>query len=99
MLRMIQIRGGGAIGYGLLLSWQGTWPCARIQIYPDKVTLSVWPFKSTIKIKDIDYLTTFFWSGIRINHHGPNVPYLVFLPLNMNEVVNAFRKRGIKIKN
>ena len=97
---MIQIRGGGAIGYGLLLSWQGSWPCARLQIYNKKVILSVWPFKSSIKIKDIDSITTIFWrGGIRINHHGPNMPYLVFLPLNMDQVVNAFRKRDIKLKN
>ena len=99
-MRLIyQQKGGGAIGYSLLFSWQGSWPCAKLQIYSDRVILSVWPFKSTIKIKDINSITSFFWGGIRINHHGPNASYLVFYPFNKAEAADAFRKIGLKLKD
>ena len=91
-------RGGGHIGYCWPLCWQGSWPIARLQIYADKAILSVWPFKSVIKIKDIDYITNQFWRGIRINHHGHNARYLVFFLLNTDEAVNAFKKVGVKLK-
>ena len=99
MRPIYQQKGGGAIGYSLFISWQGSWPCAKLQMYTNKVILSVWPFKSVIRIKDIDSITTYFWGGIRINHHGPNASYLVFYPLNKVEAVNAFRKRGITLQD
>ena len=96
MKLIYQQRGGGAIGYHLLLSWQGSWPIGKLEIYTDQVILLVWPFKSVLKIKDIDSIKKIWWDGLRINHHGPNVPYLVFFPFTP-EVVAAFRKIGVKL--
>ena len=98
-LPIYQQKGGGQIGYCWPLLWEGTRPFARLQIYTDRVILSIWPFKSSIKIKDIDSITKTFWHRIRINHHGPNAPYLVFFPSNIDEVVDTFRKIGVKIKD
>ena len=98
MKLIYQKKGGVAIGYNLLLSWQGTWPIGKIEMYTDQVIFSVWPFKSTLKIKNIDSITKLWWGGIKTNHHGPNVPYLVFYPFDP-EVIAAFRKIGIKLRD
>ena len=98
MKSLYQKKGGGEIGYCWFFSWQASWPFSKLQIYTDKVVLSVWPFTSILKLKDIDSISKKFGVRIKMNHHGPNMHHLVFSSFDSDEVVDAFKKIKVKLK-
>ena len=93
---LFETRGGGRIGFNWPLFWYGTWPFSKLQIFSDRITLSVFPFKKTINLNEIDFVgKTAFW-GIKIEHHGSGCNYLFFYSFKQKEILSVLKNLGIK---
>ncbi len=75
-------RGAGYLGLFYPLCWNGSWPLAKIKIFDNEITISVWPFKKTIQKTNIDSFSKItsiiFGPGIQIKHKAGGAPYVVF---------------------
>lgn len=86
-------------GGGTNLFWRVTWPFAKLTITKQKVVCSIWPFKYTIPLKNVTSIETvnhFTVNRIKINHTVSGVPTIEFSPVNKTDLIEAFKKVGIK---
>jgi hypothetical protein len=82
---MVSQRGGACIGYGYILSWNGTWPFARLDATESGITLKFFPRKQYHFDKDSvsairEYKNPFLFArGVQILHTKNDYPpFIVF---------------------
>jgi len=90
------------IGKTAMLSFNATWPLAKVTFYDDHVTLQILFKKVNLKFNEIDNIEKYshpvdvgLGKGIKINHNTSVPAFLAFWPNNTDKIINLFEQKNI----
>ena len=104
MEKIYEQRGGVWIGHSFGESFKASWPFGKLEIYTDKIILSVLGKKEEILLQDISiikkrlYVPMFVW-GIQIKRkNSEGRSFLFFWSFTVGNIIKTVQKLGISIE-
>jgi hypothetical protein len=104
MAATYRLRGGAAVGAGMLLAHNVSWPFAVLELGADEVTLQMHPIAPIhIPLKQIDRVkrvgrVPIVWQGLRIDHHSDAPRHIYFWCVHSREeLVAQFLEYGVQV--